>query len=47
MGNTTSTIVKKLKGIPDRPKLGLKIVCISDTHGTHFFPLPEGDVLIH
>lgn len=28
----------------------MKIICISDTHGMHdsmFFPLPEGDVLLH
>jgi hypothetical protein len=32
---------------PSRERLGLRVVCVSDTHG--FFPssLPPGDVLIH
>jgi predicted phosphohydrolase len=33
---------------PRRPALGLRIVCISDTHGKHRqLRLPAGDVLIH
>ncbi|KAL6051414.1 Metallophosphatase domain-containing protein [Balamuthia mandrillaris] len=32
-----------------RPKLGLRVVCISDTHGCHrsIKDVPEGDLLIH
>ena len=25
----------------------MRLVCISDTHGRHDFPVPEGDVLVH
>ena len=31
-----------------RPKLGVRVVCISDTHGAHrSVSVPDGDVLIH
>ena len=31
-----------------RPKLGVRVVCISDTHGAHrSVAVPDGDVLIH
>lgn len=33
---------------PQRPSLGLRVVCVSDTHGRHRnVVVPDGDVLIH